>query len=69
MKLETFFIPADEADVRLEIVADRPPQDGPHPTIVFNHGSTGSGRNTSLYRRTVSPAVVDIFRFMTARAR
>lgn len=58
MKFEKFFIPSDEADVRLEIVAARPGGDGPHPTIVFNHGSTGRGQNKSLYKRTISPAVI-----------
>ena len=57
MKLEKFFIPSSEADARLEIVAAKPPHEGPHPTIVFNHGSTGRGQNKSLYKRTVSPAV------------
>ena len=58
MKLEKFFIPSSEADVRLEIVATRPPQEGPYPAIVFNHGSTGRGQNKSLYKRTISPAVI-----------
>lgn len=58
MKLEKFLIPSVEADVRLEIVAAKPPSEGPFPTIVFNHGSTGNGQNRSLYSRTVAPAVV-----------
>ncbi|WP_374380213.1 alpha/beta hydrolase family protein [Dongia sp.] len=57
MKLEKFFIPSGEAGVRLEVVVAKPQRDGPCPTIVFNHGSTGRGQNRSLYRRTVSPAV------------
>lgn len=57
MKLEKFFIPSSEADVRLEIVAAKPLHEGPYPTIVFNHGSTGRGHNKSLYSRTVSPHV------------
>lgn len=58
MKFDRFFIPSREAGVQLEIVATPPHQDGPYPTIIFNHGSTGIGRNKSLYRRTISPAVV-----------
>lgn len=58
MKFEKFFIPSGEAEARLEIVAAKPPHEGPYPTIIFNHGSTGRGHNKSLYARTVSPAVV-----------
>lgn len=58
MKFEKLSIASSEPDVRLEIVAARPQTEGPHPTIVFNHGSTGRGDNQSLYARTVSPAVV-----------
>ena len=58
MKLEQFFIPSNQADARLEIVAAKPQHQGPNPTIVFNHGSTGRGHNKALYSRTVSPAVV-----------
>lgn len=58
MKLEKFFIPSNEADVRLGMIAARPLHDGPHPTMVFNHGSTGRGQNKSLYTRTISPTVI-----------
>lgn len=58
MKFEKFFIPSAETGARLEIVAAKPNIDGPYPTIVFNHGSTGRGQNASLYSRTVAPAVV-----------
>ena len=58
MKYEKFFIPSGEADAQLEIVAAKPQQEGPYPTIIFNHGSTGRGHNKSVYSRTVSPAVV-----------
>ncbi|MGO7244331.1 dienelactone hydrolase family protein [Rhizobium ruizarguesonis] len=56
MKFEKFFIPSDQADARLEVVLAKPQSDGPHPTVVFNHGSTGRGHNKSLYSRTVCPA-------------
>lgn len=58
MKSEKFFIPSGEADVRLEIVVAKPQGAGPYPTVVFNHGSTGRGKNKSLYSRTVCPAVL-----------
>ncbi|KFL30178.1 dienelactone hydrolase [Devosia riboflavina] len=58
MKFEKFFIPSAEAGARLEIVAARPEGAGPFPTLVFNHGSTGRGQNTSLYGRTVAPGIV-----------
>jgi len=58
MKFEKFSIPSDEADAQLEIVAAKPQHDGPYPTIVFNHGSTGRGQNKSLYSRTIYPAVI-----------
>lgn len=58
MKFEKFFIPSAEGGARLEIVAAKPNDKGPFPTVVFNHGSTGRGQNRSLYSRTVAPAVV-----------
>lgn len=58
MKLEKHFIPSAEPDVRLEIVTATPKDEGPHPTVVFHHGSTGRGQNKSLYTRTVAPVVV-----------
>lgn len=58
MKFEKFFIPSLEPNARLEVVAGKPTGSGPFPTIVFNHGSTGRGQNTSLYSRTVAPAIV-----------
>ena len=57
VKFEKFFIPSSEADARMEIVAAKPQHQGPHPTIIFNHGSTGQGNNKSLYSRTMAPAV------------
>jgi dienelactone hydrolase len=58
MKFERFFIPSGEADAPLEIVASKPQGEGPFPTVVFNHGSTGRGHNASLFTRTISPAVI-----------
>lgn len=58
MKLEKSFVPSGESGVRLEIVTAKPKDRGPHPTVVFHHGSTGRGQNKSLYTRTVAPMVV-----------
>jgi dienelactone hydrolase len=58
MKFEKIFIQSAESGTRLEIVQAKPNDKGPFPTVVFNHGSTGSGRNRSLYSRTAAPAIV-----------
>ncbi|TBE30856.1 dienelactone hydrolase [Rhizobium ruizarguesonis] len=58
MKFERFFISSGEADAQLEIVAAKPQREGPYPTIIFNHGSTGRGHNKSLFSRTVCPAAI-----------
>lgn len=44
--------------VRLEVVIFRPSGAGPFPLLVFNHGSTGNGKDASLFRRTFSDAGV-----------
>jgi hypothetical protein len=56
IKIEKIFLPSREAGVSLEIVAAKPAHDGPFPTIIFNHGSTGRGQNKAVYKRTISPA-------------
>lgn len=40
------------APVTLEIVIFKPPGNGPFPTVVFNHGSTGNGNDPNLFRNT-----------------
>jgi dienelactone hydrolase len=42
----------DGKPVRLEVVIFKPPGAGPFPLAVVNHGSTGSGRDPSLFRQT-----------------
>jgi dienelactone hydrolase len=55
--VEKYSIPSGEANARLEIIAAKPQHQGPYPTIIFNHGSTGVGRNKSVYKRTWCPLV------------
>lgn len=48
--------------VTLEMVTFKPAGPGPFPTLVFNHGSTGSGNDPSLFASTVtSPALAKYF--------
>jgi len=42
------------AALTLELVVYRPLTAGPHPTLVFHHGSTGNGDDPSLFRQTFS---------------
>lgn len=58
IKIEKIFVPSREAGVSLEIVVAKPAHDGPFPTIIFNHGSTGRGQNKAVYKRTIRPAVI-----------
>lgn len=58
MAVERVFLPSGEAGVQLEMVIARPKGAGPHPALIFNHGSTGRGTNPSLYTRTIRPAVL-----------
>jgi dienelactone hydrolase len=48
--------------VRLEVVIEKPPGDGPFPLLVVNHGSTGRGNNPALFIQTYSnPAFAEMF--------
>lgn len=47
--------------VDLELVVRKPSAPGPFPTLVFNHGSTGSGSKPALFRRTYTSASVANF--------
>jgi len=51
--------------VCLEVVIYKPPGNGPFPTVMFNHGSTGNGDKPELFKRTYSPP--DIARHFTER--
>jgi len=48
--------------VALEMVVCKPSKIGPYPTVVFNHGSTGSGNKPALFRHTrTNPSVTNFF--------
>ncbi len=48
--------------VQLELVSYRPTGAGPFPTVMFNHGSTGSGTDPALFTQTwSSPAIAGYF--------
>jgi dienelactone hydrolase len=52
----------DGRPVRLEVVIDKPAGDGPFPLVVFNHGSTGNGRQPGIFGMTSwSPNVAHFF--------
>lgn len=40
----------DGKPVRLQFIYRRPSGNGPFPLLIFNHGSTGTGRDKSLFR-------------------
>ncbi|MGE0441562.1 MAG: alpha/beta hydrolase family protein [Gemmatimonadales bacterium] len=62
--IPTRFVEGGEP-VRLEAVIYRPDGEGPFPTLLFNHGSTGNGRDTTLFRQTAEFAT--IARYFTER--
>ena len=41
----------DGQNVRLAIGIYKPPTEGKLPTLVFNHGSTGTGRDPNLFTK------------------
>jgi len=60
--VETFAATIDGESVRLALKVYRPPGPGPFPTLVFNHGSTGTGRDPTLFERFGdAPAVARFF--------
>ncbi len=48
---ETSMVPVmvDGQSVRLEMRIYKPPTEGKAPTLVFNHGSIGNGRDPNLF--------------------
>lgn len=55
----------DGNPVDLEVVIFRPDGTGPFPLAIFNHGSTGNGTNTALFKATVFEA--DLADFLNDR--
>jgi dienelactone hydrolase len=52
----------DGRPVRLEVVIEKPTGEGPFPLLVFNHGSTGNGRDPARFGVTSwSPEIADAF--------
>jgi pimeloyl-ACP methyl ester carboxylesterase len=52
----------DGHPVRLEVVIEKPTSNGPFPLLVFNHGSTGTGRQPDAFSRTSwSQDIADFF--------
>jgi pimeloyl-ACP methyl ester carboxylesterase len=50
---ETSMVPVivDGQSIRLEMRIHKPPAEGKVPTLVFNHGSTGTGRDPNLFTK------------------
>lgn len=61
-RLPTPWRDEDGALQTLEMVVYRPPGEGPFPTLIFNHGSTGSGDKPEWFKFTwTSPEVARYF--------
>lgn len=61
---ETSMVPVivDGQTVRLELRIYKPARTGPLPTLVFNHGSTGRGRDSRLFKQPIDfPALAQFF--------
>jgi endonuclease YncB( thermonuclease family) len=48
----------DGEQVRLATITYKPPGNGPFPTLIFHHGSTGRGRDPTLFERPYDPKVL-----------
>jgi endonuclease YncB( thermonuclease family) len=48
----------DGEQVRLATITYKPSGNGPFPTLVFHHGSTGDGRNPALFARPSHPGAL-----------
>jgi dienelactone hydrolase len=46
----------DGEPVRMEVRVFKPQGNGPFPTLIFHHGSTGNGRNPQLFTNAYIPA-------------
>lgn len=59
-RIPTRFI-ENNKPVTLEMVIYKPPGNGPFPTLMFNHGSTGNGDNPALFISTWTSATLARF--------
>jgi predicted acyl esterase len=51
-------VSVDGEQVRLAVVTYKPTGAGPFPTLIFHHGSTGSGTDPSRFSRAFDPGVL-----------
>lgn len=50
-------VTVDGEQVRLAVITYKPAGNGPFPTLIFHHGSTGRGTDPALFARPYSPKV------------
>jgi dienelactone hydrolase len=55
----------DGRQVRLAVITHKPPGDGPFPTLIFHHGSTGTGTDPLLFPKPYNP--IQLAEWFTAR--
>jgi predicted acyl esterase len=51
-------VTVDGEQVKLATITYKPAGDGPFPTLILHHGSTGRGRDPSLFARPSDPKVL-----------
>lgn len=51
----------EDGIVKLEMIVRKPEGSGPFPVVIFNHGSTGSGRNPRKFLKTFDSAEIGSF--------
>jgi dienelactone hydrolase len=55
----------DGESVKLALITYKPPGNGPFPTLIFHHGSTGRGNDPSIFARAYDPRT--LAQWFTAR--
>jgi dienelactone hydrolase len=50
-------VTVDGEQVKLAVITYKPTGDGPFPTLIFHHGSTGRGRDPTIFERPYDPAI------------
>jgi dienelactone hydrolase len=51
-------VTVDGEQVKLSVITYKPAGDGPFPTLVFHHGSTGRGNNPAIFAHPYDPKVL-----------